>query len=210
MKFKSFFPTLIYQADLQSARAPRRKRLSSELQREALILRSIDAEGRAWSEANYPHGFTTYGSMDKLHQSSPTFHELEKHLDRHVKAFARKQMWDLGEGRLAMSSCWVNIMPSRAAHSLHLHPLSVVSGTYYVALPKGSSPIKFEDPRLDKFMAQPPRLENAPPHAKPFVSLVPEEGDVILFESWLRHEVPQVKDGLRGNRISVSFNYSWV
>ena len=34
-----------------------------------------------------------------------------------------------------------------------------------------------------------------------------EPGDVLLWESWLRHEVPmnQAED----DRISVSFNYRW-
>lgn len=109
-----------------------------------------------------------------------------------------------------MSSCWVNVMPAGAAHSLHLHPLSVVSGAFYVAVPKNASPIKFEDPRLDRFMAQPPRSPKAPLAMQPFVTLTPREGDLILFESWLRHEVPPLKPGVRGERISVSFNYDWI
>lgn len=204
MKFNSFFPTFVYQSPL-GPRSIRR-----ELLREAKIIRSVDEDGRAWSEKNYPRGFTSYGSWDKLHQTSPSFAELEKQIDRHVAAFARKQQWDLGGGALRMSSCWVNLMPSGASHSLHLHPLSVVSGTYYVATPKGSSPIKFEDPRLDRFMAQPPRHAKAVRALQPFITLEPREGDVILFESWLRHEVPPLREGLRGDRISVSFNYDWI
>jgi len=30
---------------------------------------------------------------------------------------------------------------------------------------------------------------------------------VILFESWLRHEVPPAR--FAGERISISFNYAW-
>lgn len=210
VKFNAFFPTYIYQSPLASSGASSDRKLLGEIRREAAIIQKIDDQGIAWSEENYPRGFTSYGSMDQLHESSPTFAELEKKLDRHVAAFAKKQSWDLGQGRLKMSSCWVNVMPEGAAHGLHLHPLSVVSGTYYVSTPKGSSPIKFEDPRLDKFMAQPPRLQKAPKNLNPFVTLTPREGDVVLFESWLRHEVPPLKPGLKGARISVSFNYDWV
>ena len=46
-----------------------------------------------------------------------------------------------------MTDCWVNIMGQGAAHSLHLHPLSSISGTYYVAVPRGAPGLKFEDPR---------------------------------------------------------------
>jgi uncharacterized protein (TIGR02466 family) len=31
---------------------------------------------------------------------------------------------------------------------------------------------------------------------------------VILFESWLRHEVPPAR--FSGERVSVSFNYAWA
>ena len=216
MKFKTFFPTLIYQSELFGAElfkaspAGRKIRgeLLRELRRETSILRKIDLDGIAWSAKNYVDGFTTYGSMDQLHRSSPTFGELEKKIDRHVASFTRKQNWDLGGGSLTMSSCWVNVMPKGTAHSMHLHPLSVVSGTFYVSVPKGSSPIKFEDPRLDRFMAQPPRT--AVSKLQPFVTLEPKEGEVILFESWLRHEVARIDDKVKTDRVSVSFNYDWV
>jgi len=35
----------------------------------------------------------------------------------------------------------------------------------------------------------------------------PKVGDVLLWESWLRHEVPM--NMAEDDRISVSFNYSW-
>jgi uncharacterized protein (TIGR02466 family) len=34
-----------------------------------------------------------------------------------------------------------------------------------------------------------------------------EAGSLLLFESWLRHEVPA--NLVAGERISVSFNYGW-
>ena len=37
------------------------------------------------------------------------------------------------------------------------------------------------------------------------VSETPAEGMLLLWESWLRHEVPLNR--AQGNRISVSFNY---
>jgi uncharacterized protein (TIGR02466 family) len=40
-----------------------------------------------------------------------------------------------------------------------------------------------------------------------FVYPGPEEGDVLLWESWLRHEVPMNMD--EDDRVSVSFNYRW-
>jgi uncharacterized protein (TIGR02466 family) len=90
-------------------------------------------------------------------------------------------------------------------HSLHLHPLSTISGTYYVQVPRGSPGIKFEDPRLDRFMAAPPRRADAA--AQGWVTVAAQPGAVVLFESWLRHEV--VPNPSQQERVSVSFNYSW-
>ncbi|HEY8271605.1 MAG TPA: TIGR02466 family protein, partial [Pseudobdellovibrionaceae bacterium] len=92
--------------------------------------------------------------------------------------------------------------------TMHIHPLSVISGTYYVQTPKDCGSIKFEDPRMVGFMASPPRKENAQERNKRFVELKPQAGNVVLFESWMRHEVPQNKSDIE--RISISFNYDWI
>ena len=109
---------------------------------------------------------------------------------------------------LAMTDCWANVMPAGVVHSLHLHPTSFISGTYYVEVPKGAGALKFEDPRLGLHMATPPRRADAPRSFHSFVSLPARAGDLVLFESWLRHEVPPAR--FSGERISISFNYGWA
>jgi uncharacterized protein (TIGR02466 family) len=52
-------------------------------------------------------------------------------------------------------------------------------------------------------MAAPPRKAGA----LPWVVLPAEAGSLVLFESWLRHEV--APNPGRGERISISFNYGW-
>ena len=54
---------------------------------------------------------------------------------------------------------------------------------------------------------EPPRTTDAPRHLQPFVYVAPDVGDVLLWESWLRHEVPM--NMAEDERISVSFNYGW-
>src|SRR3546814_4002589 len=105
-----------------------------------------------------------------------------------------------------MSDCWINIMPKGCAHSFHLHPQSVVSGTYYVQTPRGASGLKFEDPRLAQLMAAPPRRSSAPPAMKAHLTYPAKAGHLILFESWLRHEVPASR--IDTERVSISFNRS--
>ncbi|HEY0302436.1 MAG TPA: TIGR02466 family protein [Rhizomicrobium sp.] len=134
------------------------------------------------------------------------FDLLRKKIDRHVATFARALDFELGGRRLKLDSLWINVMPQGGVHGGHIHPHSAISGTYYVAIPKGASAIKFEDPRLPLMMAAPVRKAQARGHNRSFVSIAPRPGTVLLWESWLRHEVP--RNAARGRRISLSFNYS--
>ena len=55
-------------------------------------------------------------------------------------------------------------------------------------------------------MAAPPRRAQAARESQPWIVLPAEAGGLLLFESWLRHEVPMNR---AGERISISFNYNW-
>jgi uncharacterized protein (TIGR02466 family) len=96
-------------------------------------------------------------------------------------------------------------MEKEAIHAPHIHPHSVISGTYYVAVPPGSGAIRFEDPRLALMMAAPARKLNASQQNRPFVDIQPKPGLLLLWESWLRHGVEANR--ARGRRVSISFNY---
>jgi len=200
MTVQRLFPTLVYRGRLQHAGW---QKFNNRLLQESLQLRVDDVGGQRWSEENYPGGYTSYNSVHRLHEVSPTFAELQRRLLRHVRSFAASLEFDLERRELAMTDCWVNIMPRQVVHSLHLHPLSTLSGTYYVKTPKGCPGLKFEDPRLDRFMAAPPRTGAS----RPWVVIPAEAGTLVLFESWLRHEVPP--NPMTAERISISFNYGW-
>ncbi|HLN48451.1 MAG TPA: TIGR02466 family protein [Steroidobacteraceae bacterium] len=204
MTIHEYFPTRVYTAALQKAGA---REFNRRLLQECRQLRADDAAGRRWSARNYPGGYTSYGSAHRLQRISPTFEALQRKLQSHVKAFSAAVQWDLKDREMSMTDCWINIMPRQTAHSLHLHPLSTLSGTYYVQVPNGVPGIKFEDPRLDRFMAAPPRTVNARPSNRTWITLPAVAGHLVLFESWLRHEVaPSL---INEERISVSFNYNW-
>jgi uncharacterized protein (TIGR02466 family) len=204
MSTTSLFATQVYRSAL---RARGVQALNAQLLREIRQLRLDDQAGRRWSARNYPGGFTSYGSANRLHRLSPTFATLERRLTPHLRAFCRALEYDLEGRELSMTDCWANIMPRGAVHGLHLHPLSTISGTYYVQVPRGAEGLKFEDPRLERMMAAPPRRARCRQANRPWVIFEARAGHVVLFESWLRHEVPA--RGAAGDRVSVSFNYSW-
>ena len=204
MPTRLWFPTHIYCEPLQKSGLAR---WNAELADECRRLRDYDTAGRKWSEKNYPGGYTSYASMNELHRFSSSFATLATKLQKHVRAFARTLDFDLRGRSVNLTDLWVNIMPPTAAHSLHLHPLSFISGTYYVVTPSGCPGLKFEDPRLDRFMAAPPRLPGARRENQIHVTYPAEAGNVILFESWLRHEV--ATNRVADERISISFNFNW-
>lgn len=200
---KTLFPTLIYESQDSSA-----KRLNQQLLKEIEDIQTLDQAAKEWSKENYRNGFTSYGSGNRLHHFSPTFGRLEERIDLHVKKYVKALGYNLGGKKLVMNTCWVNVMNQHTHHSLHLHPQSVISGTYYVQVPKGASGLKFEDPRLASFMGSPPRKESVKKEMQYFYEITPAVGSLVLFESWLRHEVPMHMQKIP--RISISFNYDWA
>ncbi|HYJ29001.1 MAG TPA: TIGR02466 family protein [Allosphingosinicella sp.] len=199
MTSRSLFATLFYEGALDN------DRLVTELEEACLAIAAQDAAGRRWSRDHGYRGYTSYASLNDLPRRDPRFAELVRGLDRHVAAFAAECAMDLGGRRLKLDSLWVNVLKPGGAHSGHLHPHSIVSGTVYVAVPPGSGALKLEDPRLPMMMAAPQRRDDAPETLRTFVHAEPSPGRVFLWESWLRHEVAAGTG--RGERISISFNY---
>jgi uncharacterized protein (TIGR02466 family) len=204
MAIRALFPTFISR---ESLRGSDRQRFDRDLADECRSLALSDAAGQRWSAQHYMGGYTSYGSLDRLHLVSSLFATLQKRIDGRVAAFARALRYDMRGRVMAMTDCWANVMQAGTVHSLHLHPGSFISGTYYVQVPRGAGQLKFEDPRLGLHMAAPPRRAGAPQRFQPFVSMPARAGDLVLFESWLRHEVPPAQ--FTGERISISFNYGW-
>jgi len=181
---------------------------AGELAASCLAIAEDDEAGQEWCEREGYPGYTSYASLTDLPWRFPIFADLVAALDGHVAAFADDLALDLGEGKLALEDIWINILPEGGSHGSHIHPHSVISGTTYVAMPEGTSALKLEDPRSGRMMAHPPRRKDAPEELRTFVSIAPEVGEVLLWESFVRHEVPM--NMAQDERISVSFNYKWV
>lgn len=203
---RTLFATRVYEAALVEERGF--EALNEDLLLACEMLAAEDRAGRAWCKARGYGGYTSYASLDDLPSRATAFADLKRRLDRHVAVFAEQLAFDLGpRGKLKLDSLWVNLLKPGAAHSGHVHPHSVISGTVYVQTPPGAGGLRLEDPRLPMMMAAPPRRPDAPENLKAFVTLEPTAGTLFLWESWLRHEV--LPNGAKGERVSISFNYSW-
>jgi uncharacterized protein (TIGR02466 family) len=199
MPVRTLFATRFYEAEICTPAQ------LEELEQACLALAAEDGAGRRWSREHGYRGYTSYASLDDLPIRDPRFGDLARLLSRHVAAFAEACAMDLAGRRLKLDSFWVNLLKPSGVHSAHLHPNSVVSGTFYVAVPPGAGRLKLEDPRLPMLMAAPPRREDAPEDQRSFVYAEPRAGSLFLWESWLRHEV--VPGTGKSDRISISFNY---
>ena len=201
MSARTLFPTRLWQADLTGERGFD----VAELEEACLGLAAEDRAGRAWCRAHGYGGYTSYSSLDDLPRRMTVFGELKRRLNRQAAAFGAELGFDGGRPRL--DSLWVNVLKPGAAHSGHIHPRSALSGTLYVSLPRGAGAIRFEDPRLPLMMAAPQRRADLPDAERAFVTVAPTPGTVLLWESWLRHEV--APNAAKAPRISISFNYAW-
>jgi len=204
----SLIPLFVSGAFHQALPLKNKKKFNQELIKECYALKKMDSQGLAWSKNHYLGGYTSYSSYSNLHTWSSSFQTLESKINPFAQQFLESLGYDTKNKNIQMTSFWVNIMGHQTTHSWHIHPRSVVSGSYYVQIPKDSVGIKFEDPRMNSMMCCLPKKRTLARELQNFVSLKPKAGELILFESWLRHEVPP--NPSHTDRISVSFNYEWI
>ncbi|WP_164156585.1 TIGR02466 family protein [Sandarakinorhabdus rubra] len=169
-------------------------------------LAAEDRAGQRWARDHRYRGYTSYASLNDLPARDPAFAALARWLVKQAGAFAGATHLDLAGRKPRLDSLWVNILKPGGAHSGHIHPRSIISGTLYVEVPTGAGAIRFEDPRLPMFMHAPPRLASAPEPLRSFVTVAPAPGLLLLWESWLRHEV--LPGSTRSERVSISFNFA--
>jgi uncharacterized protein (TIGR02466 family) len=196
---RRLFVTQLFEAEIGD------EALLAELAHSIRGLAADDEAGKRWSKEHRYTGYTSYASLNDLPKRDPVIGDLARLLTRHADAFAKDCAFDLPR-KPRLDSLWVNLLSGPGYHSGHIHPHSIISGTLYVEVPKGSGAIRFEDPRLPLMMAAPTRRPEAPAEVQSFVTVEPRPGLLLLWESWLRHEV--LPGTGRGERLSISFNFA--
>ena len=197
--FRRLFATGLYEGEIDDPS------LVESLAHSIRTLAEDDAAGRKWSKDKGYKGYTSYASLNDLPRRDPAVGDLQKVLTRHAGLFARELAFELAR-KPKLDSIWVNLLKPGGHHTGHIHPHSILSGTLYVEVPKDSGPICFEDPRLPMMMAAPVRREDAPEELRPFITVDPRPGLILMWESWLRHEV--LPGQAKGDRLSISFNFA--
>lgn len=111
---------------------------------------------------------------------------------------------------LEFKDLWININGYKDHNALHHHyPGSVISGVYYVKTFKNSGVLRFMNP-LSEWMQETfkNKIFEFNPNNSPAWDICPEDNLLVLFPSYLKHEVlPNLN---KNKRISISFNIGIV
>ncbi|MDA0656889.1 MAG: TIGR02466 family protein [Proteobacteria bacterium] len=131
--------------------------------------------------------YTTYGAEERLYDY-PEFAEITDWMLSCFAAYAQRMNYATSPQGIRLTQCWVNIYQRGFAHELHTHPNNILSGVYYVKAPPGCSEILFHAPHAFSMIRPERRVEtglNRLSHA-----IQPREGDMVVFNSAVKHNVP--------------------
>jgi len=104
-----------------------------------------------------------------------------------------------------MKNCWFNINKMGNFNKPHNHRESLISGVFYIQTPKDCGNISFERHDHSQYFI-PEDLEYRNFITGGVVTLEVKQGLLVLFPSWLIHEVEPSQS--QTPRISMSFNYN--
>ena len=129
------------------------------------------------------------------------FKDLFKKINANVKEVEKKLSLSK---ELRLHNLWYNVNGLGSFNRPHDHPNCVVSGVYYISIPKDSGSIIFFNEDVGKFYTL---IDSYNEYNSSTWKIDPEENKCILFPSYLKHYVePNLN---KKERISISFNYGF-
>ncbi len=142
-----------------------------------------------------------------LTTSAPALEVLLEHVQSAVMQLIKTTAGEHGFTGYLKISGWANVLRNGNYNTIHNHPDSAWSGVYYVDVGSQSEQyplsglLELIDPRPGVDMVSVPGT----PFGQP-VRIQPEAGLMLLFPSWLQHQVHPYVGGEA--RISIAFNVS--
>ncbi|MEO0768283.1 MAG: TIGR02466 family protein [Cyanobacteria bacterium J06649_4] len=192
---KDWFPTAIWHFDIEDGDS-----LNSTLLREIYRIQQNEPQSLGRSAV---FGWHSHNQLHKL----DTFQTFTKLVIDNVLEIAQFQKINTEIHMSRIDQCWALVNSQYAHNTLHNHPNSIYSGVYYLKAPSKSGSLIFRDPREISHMWKIPVDDNTIWTAQN-VEYEPKEGRMIIFPSWLLHQVqPNLSTE---DRVSISFNISFV
>lgn len=133
----------------------------------------------------------------------PGLHSFKEVVLKNARLFLENCGYDVDKYNLYVDNIWLNEMVSGSYHVMHSHYGKVVSGCFYVDVPKNSGGVVFTGPlsRIDKSNI---KVKNYTIFNSGEWTVNPEPGSMLMWESYLIHEVP--KTSFNGIRRSIAFD----
>jgi uncharacterized protein (TIGR02466 family) len=108
---------------------------------------------------------------------------------------------------LRLDNIWININERGDYNGKHYHPSSAFSGTIYIQVDENTGRIRFYDDS-SPMKHYPLKLSDSSKVFNQIVTYTPKNGMLILFPSWMPHDVEESSSDM--TRISISFNLKQV
>ena len=106
---------------------------------------------------------------------------------------------------LFVGNGWINVNSKNDFNVPHVHPNSLVSAVYYVKVPNNSGKLVFDNPiSQHNFIISSDAIQNFNTLNSSIWSIQPNEGELVMFPSWLKHWVEPNRS--EDERISLAFN----
>lgn len=152
-----------------------------------------------------------YKGTKETEISKKTYDFIEKYNCKNLKArileAAEEYMncigWQ-GPRTIILKNSWINIADKDDQHGHHCHPGYSISGVYYYRVSEKQGSISFNNPNPAMMYCQFPQGRLCPAT----VDIVPDDGDILLFPSWLMHATR--KNNIHDKRISIAFNVDYI
>lgn len=199
---EAYFPTFIFFRDVPDA-----EDLNDSLKKKIYAWKRQDKQGIVRSNMASLGSWHSAVDMNKRDE----FQSFVELIDITMQQVYDNQGYDTDYAPVC-DNMWANINPRYGYNRTHVHPNALWSGVYYVQAPEDSGRIYLTDPRVRATMNTPHMDKTASEMRDNWseVYFEPMEGRLLIFPSWLSHEVQSNLSRLKGragDRISISFNY---
>ena len=187
------FPEPVFKYKLENF-----KSLNEELAKYIYNLRDDDKEGLkksnkgGWHSKNFKLGI-----KDSIQQ------KFTSEIQKNILDVFENYGWKTANVPITIKEMWAIINKNEDFNVLHSHPNCYLSASYYVKAPKNCGKFEIECPNIAK-MNSFPKIEKPNDLNVRVVSLDIQEGDLLLFPSYLPHKVAKNQSGQ--DRMVISFN----
>tara|TARA_Y100001936_G_C15829772_1_gene536166 strand:+ start:141 stop:773 length:633 start_codon:yes stop_codon:yes gene_type:complete len=193
---EEIFPVLI-----QVSKHPEAESFNQKLMAEVETIRATTPNGKpdGWSCDVY----TTISNEGYLHER-PAFKEFSEFSLVCADYFGHVMGYGYENKVLDINECWLNVYQQGHSQEIHNHPNHLVTGVYYLKTPKDCPSLVFHSP-FYKSMIRPEVTQHTIVNSMT-VPYKPSEGELVIFDSAVRHSV--AVNEAPGERISVAVNFA--